>query len=83
MQILQVIEIIRKENTKQKEVAIEIANTVVINEDPKNWLSKAKEYVESPTDKNKERVSKVHELAAEFGIDSFTAGLLKSSEKQD
>lgn len=74
---------IKKLNDKQKEIVIEIANTIVVNEESKDWLSKAKEYVENPTDKNIERVNEIHEIAANFGIDSFSAGLLKSSEKKE
>ena len=44
---------------QQKEVAREITNIVIANEDPENWLAKAGRYAAEPTDRNHERVKKI------------------------
>ena len=70
---------------QQKEVAREITNIVIANEDPPNWLAKAGRYAAEPTDRNHERVKKVQDVAYEHQVDDFLAGILYASvhEGQD
>tara|TARA_R100000008_G_C3585813_1_gene172170 strand:- start:2393 stop:4267 length:1875 start_codon:yes stop_codon:yes gene_type:complete len=64
---------------QQKEVAKEITNIVIANENPENWLAKAGRYAAEPTDRNHDRVKKVQDVAYEHQVDDFLAGILYSS----
>ena len=64
---------------QQKEVAREITNIVIANEDPENWLAKAGRYAAEPTDRNHERVKKIQDVALEHQVDDFLAGILYAS----
>jgi len=64
---------------QQKEVAREITNIVIANEDPVNWLAKAGRYAAEPTDRDHERVKKVQDVAYEHQVDDFLAGILYAS----
>ena len=64
---------------QQKEVAREITNIVIANEDPPSWLAKAGRYAAEPTDRNHERVKKVQDVAYEHQVDDFLAGILYAS----
>ncbi len=64
---------------QQKEVAREITNIVIANEEPENWLAKAGRYAAEPTDRDHERVKKVQDVAYEHQVDDFLAGILYSS----
>ena len=64
---------------QQKEVAREITNIVIANEEPENWLAKAGRYAAEPTDRNHERVKKIQDVALEHQVDDFLAGILYSS----
>ena len=64
---------------QQKEVAREITNIVIANEDPPNWLAKAGRYAAEPTDRNHERVKEVQDVACEHQVDDFLAGILYAS----
>lgn len=71
---------LKKLNASQQGLVSELANLVIVNEEPDNWLSKASEYCAEPVDKNLERVEKVKELAAKHNVDFYLAGILKASE---
>ena len=71
---------IKKLNESQVVVAGEIAKTIILNEEKNNWLGKVGEYVENPTDRNKERIEKVLEIAAKHQTDTFLASILFESE---
>ena len=64
---------------QQKEVAREITNIVIANEDPPNWLAKAGRYAAEPTDRNHDRVKEVQSVAYEHQVDDFLAGILYAS----
>ena len=64
---------------QQKEVAREITNIVIANEEPSTWLAKAGRYAAEPTDRNHERVKKVQDVAYEHQVDDFLAGILFAS----
>ena len=64
---------------QQKEVAREITNIVIANEDPPKWLAKAGRYAAEPTDRNHERVKEVQDVAYEHQVDDFLAGILYAS----
>ncbi len=64
---------------QQKEVAREITNIVIANEEPDSWLAKAGRYAAEPTDRNHERVKKIQDVALEHQVDDFLAGILYAS----
>ena len=64
---------------QQKEVAREITNIVIANEDSSNWLAKAGRYAAEPIDRDHERVKKVQDVAYEHQVDDFLAGILYAS----
>ena len=71
---------IKKLNEAQASIAEDIAKTVILNEEKNDWLIKVAEYVENPTDRNNERVSRVLEIAAKHQTDTFLASILLASE---
>jgi hypothetical protein len=71
---------LKKLNDKQKEVALDITKIIVANEDKSNWTSKINEYIETPVDKNPQRIEEIHEIACEHQVDSYMASLLYHSK---
>ena len=73
---------IKRLSKQQKEVAENITELIIANEDPKDWNNKkAKSYVKKPVDKNPDRVKGVEEIAAEHQIDPYLASILYASKK--
>lgn len=72
---------IKRLNKFQKEIAHQIANLIIANEEPYKWRESVPAYVDSPEDKNKERVNKVIEIAAAHALDPYLAGILLASKK--
>lgn len=71
---------IKKLNETQISVAEDISKTIILNEGKNDWLDKVPDYVENPSDRNKERIDKVLEIAAKHQIDTFLASILLESE---
>ena len=67
-------------NKNQKEIAQQISNIVIQNEDPENWLAKAGRYAAEPVDRNEKRVKSIQEIAYEHQVDDFLAGILYCSK---
>ena len=67
-------------NKNQKEIAQQISNIVIQNEDPENWLAKAGRYAAEPVDRNEKRVKNIQEIAYEHQVDDFLAGILYCSK---
>ena len=67
-------------NKTQKEIAQQISNIVIHNEDPENWLAKAGRYAAEPVDRNDERVKEIQSIAYEHQVDDFLAGILYCSK---
>ena len=65
----------------QKEVASDISQIVMANEEPEEWISKANDYCSSPIDKNLERVRKIQDLACKHDVDMESASILYMSQK--
>jgi hypothetical protein len=70
----------RKLSNKQKEIASEITNIIIANEDSENWTRSIKEYCENPTDKKQEKVQEIHEIQAEHQVDAYLASILRASK---
>jgi hypothetical protein len=73
---------VKRLTNQQKEISREISNIVMANEEPELWMNNAKEYCDKPIDKNKERVSKVNDVACEHGVDMESASILYASKEQ-
>ena len=67
---------------QQKEMASMIADIIVVNEEPKSWIRKVKNYISKPVDKNPDRVKEIQSIAAEHQVDEYLAGILYASEKK-
>ena len=67
-------------NKTQKEIAQQISNIVIHNEDPENWLAKAGRYAAEPVDRNDDRVKEIQSIAYEHQVDDFLAGILYCSK---
>ena len=67
-------------NKTQKEVAQQISNIVIHNEEPENWLAKAGRYAAEPVDRNDDRVKEIQSIAYEHQVDDFLAGILYCSK---
>lgn len=71
---------LKKLNDSQKEVVLDITKIIVANEDKSNWHSKISEYIETPADKNPQRIEEIHDIACEHQVDSYMASLLYHSK---
>lgn len=74
---------IRKMSRKQKEVAEQISEIIVANEDPENWQKSIEKYLEKPEDHNKNRVKKVQDVAMEHQVDYYLASILYASKTKE
>ena len=70
----------RKLSNKQKEIAGEIADIIIANEKPENWLENVEKYCENPTDTDNKRVGEIREIEAEHQVDSYLASILYVSK---
>lgn len=71
---------IKELNEEQKSVANQITEITMANEPSENWISKAKDYVTNPTDKNHEMVKQIQSIALEHQVDSYLASVLYASK---
>jgi hypothetical protein len=71
---------VKRLTKQQKEVAQQISHIVMANEEPKNWVKKAKDYCDNPTDKDKERVKEIESIACEHDVDLEAASILYMSK---
>ena len=65
----------------QLAIASQITDIIIVNEEPKSWIRKAKGYVTKPIDKNPDSVKRVQSIAAEHQVDEYLACILYASEK--
>jgi hypothetical protein len=72
---------VKRLNKSQKEVAIQISETIIANESPNRWQKNIKKYCEEPIDHNSDRVELVREIAANHQLDFYLASILASSLK--
>jgi len=71
---------VKKLTNQQKEDSEKLTEVIIANENPENWSSKIKDYLDKPFDKNFEQVNSIQELASEHQITSYLAGLLYHSK---
>ena len=82
----QVEAVLRKKHSKrklskaQKEVAFQLSEVIISNEDPQNWVSRIEKYVSAPVDTNEEKVKEINQIAYEHQVDSYLASILSNSK---
>jgi hypothetical protein len=74
---------IKRLTNKQKEIANEISEVIMANEEPSNWKGLVEGYIESPIDKNKDRIKEVNDLAVVHQVDYYLASVLFASKKEN
>jgi hypothetical protein len=74
---------LKKLSKQQKDIAFEITKIIVANENPKDWENQIANYINDPKDKNFETVGSVQDIAIEHGLDSYVAGILYHSRRED
>ncbi len=74
---------IKRLTNKQKEIASEISEVIMANEDPSDWKSLIGDYVKSPLDKNKDRIKEINNLALTHQVDYYLASILFASKKEN
>lgn len=74
---------LKKLNEEQIAIAEDIRQVVLSNEEPENWISKAKEYVENPVDSNLEKIEEINEISYFHQISPFLATILASSKTEE
>lgn len=69
-------------NAKQKEIADQLSETIVINEEKDKWLDSEiiGSYLENPLDKNQERVNEVNDIACEHNLSYYMGAILFHSK---
>lgn len=70
---------IKKLTKDQEQVSAALTDLIISNETPESWDTSIEKYIKDPTDKNKERVNKIIELAANYGVTSHQAAILLPS----
>ena len=69
-------------NSDQLEIVKEITHLIIANEEPKDWLVKAEEYIKLPVDKNPDRIKQIQDIAFEHSLDDYLASILLASIKE-
>lgn len=72
---------IKKLSPKQTELAEEVTEIIIANENMENWEMAVEGYIKNPVDKNSEKVDEILSIAAEHGLDEFSASLLFHCKK--
>jgi hypothetical protein len=71
---------IKRLNKQQKQVASELVDLIVTNEDSCNWIDKVSEYCDNPSVKtNNEILGEITEICERHQVDKYLAGILRSS----
>lgn len=68
-------------NEDQLKVAEEISHVIMANELPKDWHTKAKDYVVNPIDAHEDRIKEIHEIAYAHQINDYLATILYHSKR--
>jgi hypothetical protein len=69
----------RKLGKEQKEVAAQISELIIANEEPGDWGSKVGEYIKSPIDKNDKRIEQIRNISYDHQVDDYLASILYNS----
>ena len=74
---------IKRFSKKQKEVASDIVDLIVTNENSEDWITKASEYCENPSVKTNAKVlGEITEISEQHQVDKYLAGILRASKRK-
>ncbi len=73
---------LRKLSRSQKDVAEQITELIIANEDLQNWNDSIDKYLEKPEDYNKDRVKEIQSIAMEHQVDHYLASILYASKTE-
>jgi len=71
---------IKKMSNQQKEIAEQITNLIIANENPEDWSSKISDYINNPVDQNLESVKEVQDISYNHQLDTYISSILKHSK---
>jgi hypothetical protein len=71
---------IKRLSKAQKQIADEISDIIIANENPEDWTKNIEKYCKKPEDSNKERALEITKIAAEHHVDTYLASLLYISK---
>jgi hypothetical protein len=71
---------IKKMSNQQKEIAEQISNIIIANENPENWNDKISDYISNPVDTNEEAIKEIQEIAYNHQLDSYISSILRHSK---
>jgi hypothetical protein len=71
---------IKKMSNQQKEIAEQISNIIIANENPENWNNKISDYISNPVDTNEEAIKEIQEIAYNHQLDSYISSILRHSK---
>jgi hypothetical protein len=71
---------IKKMSNQQKEIAEQISNIIIANENPENWNDKILDYISNPVDTNEEAIKEIQEIAYNHQLDSYISSILRHSK---
>jgi hypothetical protein len=74
---------VKKLNKKQKEVATQVSEVIISNENPDNWKESVAGYCEKPVDKNHDVVEEISEICFEHQVDTFMGSVLYHSKANE
>ena len=72
---------IKRMTNKQKQVAENITELIVANEDPSDWDKNIEKYINKPVDHNPDRLRSIINLCGEHDVDVYLGGILHASKK--
>lgn len=72
---------IKRMTNKQKQVAENITELIVANEEPNNWSKNVEKYVDNPVDHNPDRTLIITDLCGTHDVDFYLGSILFASKK--
>lgn len=73
----------KKLTNQQSDLALEIVKIIIINETPDKWINSISEYIETPVDKNQDRVNEAMDIGSTHGLGLYESGILLNSQDND
>ena len=71
---------VKRLNKSQKEVATNVAEVIIANENPSDWKESIAGYCEKPVDKNHDVVEEISEICLEHQVNMFMGSVLYHSK---
>lgn len=71
---------IKKMSNQQKDIAEQITNLIIANENPENWSNKILDYINNPVDQNLDSIKEIQDISYNHQLDSYISSILKHSK---